>query len=65
MDAHSIEEQALAQLRRVAERAEDEPTVEIVSAILDEERAVAAKLEGAFDRAVAASLEAVGVAGGA
>jgi ferritin-like metal-binding protein YciE len=53
------------QLRRVAERVGDESTIRTVSAILDEERAAAAKLEGAFDPAADASLEAVGVAGGA
>jgi ferritin-like metal-binding protein YciE len=51
------------QLRRVAERAGDEPTVKTVSAILDEERSAASKLAGAFDRAVDASLEAVGATG--
>jgi Domain of unknown function (DUF892) len=40
------------QLRRVAERVGDESTIRTGSAILDEERAAAAKLEGAFDAAV-------------
>jgi ferritin-like metal-binding protein YciE len=56
-DAHAIEE------HRVAERVGDESTIRTLSAILDEERAAAAKLEGAFDPAADASLEAVGVTG--
>jgi len=49
------------QLRRVAERAGDQDTVAIAERILGEERAAAEKLFGTFDRAVEASLEAVGV----
>ena len=52
------------QLRRVAERAGDEGTVGMASAVLEEERAAAAKLESQFDRAVDASLQAVGVPAG-
>jgi ferritin-like metal-binding protein YciE len=47
----------------VAERVGDESTIRTLSAILDEERAAAAQLEGAFDPAADASLEAVGVTG--
>src|SRR4029079_19586107 len=49
------------QLRRVAERAGDQDTVAIGERIMCEERAAAEKLFGTFDRAVEASLEAVGV----
>jgi ferritin-like metal-binding protein YciE len=51
------------ELKRVAERAGDQETVALAERILGEERAAAEKLYGAFDRAVEASLEAVGVAG--
>lgn len=45
------------QLRRVAERAGDQGTVDTVVRILAEERATADKLAGAFDEAVTAALE--------
>jgi len=44
------------ELERVAGRAEDQETVAVVERILDEERAAARKLAGAFDTAVEASL---------
>jgi ferritin-like metal-binding protein YciE len=50
------------QLKRVAERAGDTETATIANGILDEERAAAKRIAGAFDEAAAASLEAVGVA---
>ena len=49
------------QLRRVAERAGDQATVEAARQILTQERAAAQKLAALFERAVDASLEAVGV----
>lgn len=49
------------ELKRVAERAGDRETVATADEILGEERAAAEKLSGAFDRAAAASLAAVGV----
>ena len=49
------------QLRRVAERAGDEDTVRAADSILLEERAAAESLQGEFDTAVRASLEALGV----
>ena len=49
-------------LRRVAERAGDQATVEAVQAILAQERAAAEKIASMFDRAADASLEAVGAA---
>jgi ferritin-like metal-binding protein YciE len=48
------------QLKRVAERAGDTDTSNVVNGILAEERAAAQKISGAFDRAADASLEAVG-----
>ena len=50
-------------LKRVAQRAGDGETVSIVDRILTEERAMAARVADAFDRATEASLEAQGVAG--
>jgi ferritin-like metal-binding protein YciE len=50
------------QLKRVAQKAGDEETVRLAEEILAQERAAAEKLMGAFDRAVQASLEAVGAA---
>jgi ferritin-like metal-binding protein YciE len=50
------------QLKRVAGRAGDQTTVEVVERILAEERTAAQKIANAFDRAVEASLEAQGVA---
>jgi ferritin-like metal-binding protein YciE len=49
------------ELKRVAEQAGDQETVALAERILGEERAAAERLFGAFDRAVVASLEAVGV----
>jgi ferritin-like metal-binding protein YciE len=48
------------QLLRVARRAGDEETVRVVEGILAEERSMAARLAASFDRAVDASLAAVG-----
>jgi ferritin-like metal-binding protein YciE len=53
---------AYEELRRVAERAGDADTVAAVERILLQERGMATRLAGAFDRAADASLEAVGVA---
>jgi len=50
------------QLLRVAERAGDQQTVATAERILREERAAADKIRAAFDLAVEASLQAVGVA---
>jgi ferritin-like metal-binding protein YciE len=50
------------QLRRVAERAGDRATVAAAEQILVQERAAAAKIAGQWDRAVDASLRAVGAA---
>ena len=47
--------------RRITTFAGDEETVQMAETILAQERAAADKLYGAFDRAVAASLEEVGV----
>jgi ferritin-like metal-binding protein YciE len=49
-------------LRRVAERAGDQETVRVVERILAEERLAASRIQGAFERAANASLEAVGTA---
>ena len=49
------------QLKRVARRAEDEPTVEMADGILASEHEAASRLSGAFSAAVEASLEAAGV----
>jgi ferritin-like metal-binding protein YciE len=49
------------QLKRIAERAGDDETVEMAETILAQERAAATRIDALFDRAVAASLEAVGV----
>jgi ferritin-like metal-binding protein YciE len=49
------------QLARVAYRAEDEETVRVVQGIIAEERSMATRLADSFDRAVDASLAAVGV----
>ena len=51
------------QLERVAARAGDETTVEVVDRILAQEREAADRIAGAFEDAVQASLEAQGVAG--
>ena len=50
------------QLKRVAARAGDADTAQLAETILARERAAAAKVAASFDRAVAASLEAQGVA---
>ena len=47
------------ELKRVALRAGDQETVEMAERILGEERAAAAKIAGAFERAAEASLQAV------
>ncbi len=49
-------------LRRVAQRAGDEKTVEVVDEILVQERSAAAMIASEFDRALEASLRAQGVA---
>src|SRR5437764_818503 len=48
------------QLKRVAERAGDQETVQTAERILSEEREAARKIAAQFDRAATASLEAVG-----
>jgi ferritin-like metal-binding protein YciE len=53
---------AYEQLKRVARRAGDETTASIADRILDQERTAARRIEGMFDSAVTAALEAVGVA---
>ena len=50
------------QLKRVALRAADETTAAMADRILDQERTAAQRIEGMFDAAVTAALEAVGVA---
>jgi ferritin-like metal-binding protein YciE len=57
-----LEVGAYEQLKRVAERAGDQDVVRAADAILAEERAAAAKIAAAFDRAVDAALQAQGVA---
>ena len=47
-------------LKRTAARAGDEQTVGMAETILEQERAAASRIELLFDRAAAASLEAVG-----
>jgi len=49
-------------LKRVARRAGDDQTVRVAERILEDERDAAARIAGAFDEALEASLEAVGVA---
>jgi ferritin-like metal-binding protein YciE len=49
------------ELKRVAQRAEDEETVTIAERILVEEREAADRIAGAFDSTLTASLAAVGV----
>jgi ferritin-like metal-binding protein YciE len=49
-------------LKRVAQRAQDQTTVEVVERILEQERTAARKLASAFDRAVDVSLGVQGVA---
>ncbi|HKP18678.1 MAG TPA: DUF892 family protein [Gaiellaceae bacterium] len=60
-----LEIAAYEELERVATRVGDAETVQVAEQIHGQERVAAEKLYGAFDRAVAASLEAVGVTGGA
>ena len=50
------------QLKRVARRANDEETATIADRILVQERTAARRIEGMFDEAVTAALDAVGVA---
>ena len=57
-----LEIAAYEELTRVAERAVDLETAQAVERILLQEREAANRISGAFDRAVDASLEAVGVA---
>jgi ferritin-like metal-binding protein YciE len=52
------------QLKRVAERAGDPETVQLVDGILAQEREAADRIAGAFDEALTASLAAQGVASG-
>jgi ferritin-like metal-binding protein YciE len=49
------------QLKRVAERAGDQETAQLTERILAQEREAADRIAGAFDEAVDASLESVGV----
>ena len=49
------------QLKRVAKRAGDEETASLVERILAQEREAAERIAGAFDQALTASLDAVGV----
>jgi ferritin-like metal-binding protein YciE len=57
-----LEISAYEQLRRVADRAGDQSTVQAVDAILAEERDAAQRLWNGFDRALDASLDKLGVA---
>jgi len=50
------------QLKRVAQRANDGQTAMMVEHILEQERTAARRIEGMFDEAVTAALDAVGVA---
>ena len=52
------------QLKRVAERAYDQETAGLVERILTQEREAAARIAGAFDEALVASLEAQGITTG-
>ena len=49
------------QLKRVAQRADDQETASLVERILEDERRASERIAAAFDDAVNASLEAVGV----
>jgi ferritin-like metal-binding protein YciE len=49
------------QLKRVAHRAGDEATAAMAGRILEQERTAARRIEGMFDEAVTAALDAVGV----
>ena len=55
-----LEMGAYEQLRRVAERAGDAETAQTAVRILEQEREAAKRISSRFDRAVEASLEAVG-----
>jgi len=52
------------QLKRVAMKANDQATATMAERILDQERIAARRVEGMFDEAVTAALDAVGVAQG-
>ena len=52
------------QLKRVAQRANDEATATMAERILEQERTAAARIDGMFDEALSATLEAVGVTNG-
>jgi ferritin-like metal-binding protein YciE len=56
-----LEIAAYEQLKRVAVRAGDEPTIELAERILAQEYEAASRLSGAFGIAIEASLEAAGV----
>jgi ferritin-like metal-binding protein YciE len=56
-----LEIAAYEELKRVAQKVGDQKTVQLAETILAQERAAAKKLNGAFDRAVDASLAEVGV----
>jgi ferritin-like metal-binding protein YciE len=56
-----LEIAAYEELKRVAQKVGDDETVRMAETVLGEERAAAEKLYGAFDSAVDASLEEVGV----
>jgi ferritin-like metal-binding protein YciE len=49
------------QLKRVARKADDEATAMMAERILEQERTAARRIEGMFDEAVTAALQAVGV----
>jgi ferritin-like metal-binding protein YciE len=49
------------QLKRVARRADDDATAAMADRILEQERTAAKRIEGMFDEAVTAALDAVGV----
>jgi ferritin-like metal-binding protein YciE len=57
-----LEIAAYEQLKRVADRAGDQATLQAAETILTEERNAAEKLWNGFDRALDASLEKLGVA---
>ena len=57
-----LEVAAYEQLRRVAERADDQATADLAERLAGEEREAAAKLAGHFDEAVEAALAKQGVA---
>src|SRR5918992_761370 len=59
-DVHSIEEQALLQMRVAPRLAGDPATVEMAHSIREQEGAMAERLAANFERAVEASLHGVG-----